>query len=191
MANAARDHGLTGFEFLEGIPGTVGGALRMNAGALGGSLFGLVESVVFMDAAGQVRERKLEELEVEYRGCPFFKDQVALGAVLKGRPASKADIEEKMRESNRKRWSSQPRAPSAGCIFKNPAELPAGRLIDELGLKGTRVGGASVSPVHANFIVNEGGATARDVLDLIELIQRRAKAERGIALETEVQMIGE
>jgi UDP-N-acetylenolpyruvoylglucosamine reductase len=90
---------------------------------------------------------------------------------------------------SKKRWSSQPAAPSAGCAFKNPPEIPAGKLIDELGLKGTRVGGAVVSQEHGNFIINDGGATARDVLDLIGLLQAKVKAARGIDLHTEIEML--
>src|SRR6185369_16167279 len=101
-------------------------------------------------------------------------------AVLKAHPASKQVVEERMNEFSRKRWTSQPAAPSTGCIFKNPHSIPAGKLIDELGLKGTRVGGAVVSNEHGNFIITEGKATAKDVLELIELVKKRAKAERGI-----------
>jgi len=96
-----------------------------------------------------------------------------------------------MNEFSHRRWESQPAAPSAGCMFKNPAAIPAGKLIDELGLKGTRVGGAMVSVEHGNFIVNDGTATARDVLELIELVRRCAKQERGIELETEVEVVGD
>jgi len=96
-----------------------------------------------------------------------------------------------MNSYSQKRWESQPAAPSAGCIFKNPPTIPAGKLIDELGLKGTRVGGAAVSDVHGNFIVNQGNATAQDVLNLIDVIKQRAKAARGIDLETEVQILGD
>jgi UDP-N-acetylenolpyruvoylglucosamine reductase len=128
---------------------------------------------------------------VEYRGCPLFKNHVALGAVLQGRSANKEAIRTTMEAFSRKRWESQPNQPSAGCIFKNPRTIPAGRLLEELGLKGTRVGGASVSDVHANFIVNNGTATARDVLSLIEVIKERAKSARGIELETEVEILGE
>jgi UDP-N-acetylenolpyruvoylglucosamine reductase len=120
-----------------------------------------------------------------------LKTHIALAAVLVGQPGSRETIEQRMNEYSRKRWNSQPAAPSAGCIFKNPASIPAGRLIDELGLKGTRVGGAVVSAEHGNFIVNTGAATARDILDLIEVIRRRAQAERGINLETEVEIVGE
>lgn len=187
----ARRQGLAGLEFLEGIPGSVGGALRMNAGALGSWIFDVVETVRFMDYSGQVRERKASEVNVEYRGCPLFKDHIAVGAVLKGQKAPQETIEQRMKALSQKRWHSQPAAPSAGCVFKNPDLIPAGRLIDELGLKGTRVGGAVVSEVHANFIVNAGAATASDVLRLIEIVQQRAKALRGVDLETEVEIVGE
>ncbi len=96
-----------------------------------------------------------------------------------------------MKAFSEKRWASQPAAPSAGCMFKNPVPIPAGKLVDELGLKGARVGGAVVSAEHGNFIVNDGSATARNVLDLIDLLKQRAKTERGIELETEVEIIGE
>ncbi|MBI3414533.1 MAG: UDP-N-acetylmuramate--L-alanine ligase [Verrucomicrobia bacterium] len=191
VANEAKRAGLTGLEFLEGIPGSVGGALRMNAGAMGGWMFDVVESIRFMDFAGNVHEQPASEVNVEYRGCPLFKTHIALGAVLKGEPASREQIEQRMTASNEKRWTSQPRKPSAGCIFKNPKTIPAGKLIDELGLKGTRVGGAVVSDIHGNFIVNEGTATARDVLALIDIVKQRAKAARGIELETEVEILGE
>jgi UDP-N-acetylenolpyruvoylglucosamine reductase len=100
-------------------------------------------------------------------------------------------VEKLMKTFSEKRWESQPAAPSAGCIFKNPGTIPAGKLIDELGLKGTRVGDAMVSQEHGNFIINEGQASARNVLELIEIIRKKARAERGIELETEVEIIGE
>lgn len=187
----ARRHGLGGLEFLDGIPGSVGGALRMNAGAMGSWLFDVVQTISFMDFTGAIHERAASEVNVEYRGCPLFKDHIALSAVLKGQPAAQEAIRARMDSFNRIRWDSQPSQPSAGCIFKNPKTIPAGKLIDELGLKGTRVGGASVSDVHANFIVNDGTATARDVLNLIDIIKERARSARGIALETEVQILGE
>ena len=191
VAVEAKRHGLGGLEFLEGIPGSVGGALRMNAGAMGGATFDVIESVRLMDLAGTVREFTPKELDVAYRCCATLKDHIALSAVFKGVPAPRADIEKRMQAFSQKRWSSQPAAPSAGCMFKNPAAIPAGKLIDELGLKGTRIGGAVVSAEHGNFIVNDGKATARDVLALIAILQRRAKAERGIELQTEVEIIGE
>lgn len=191
VAVEARQNGLTCLEFLEGIPGSVGGALRMNAGALGGWMFDVVESLRFMDHAGEVHTRNVGEVEVAYRSCPFFKQHIALGAVLKGHPASRDVVKQRMDAFSRKRWDTQPTAPSAGCIFKNPDSIPAGKLIDELGLKGMRVGGAMISDEHGNFIVNKGAATAKDVLELIEVIRRRAKDERGIDVETEVEIVGE
>ncbi len=187
----ARRAGLAGLEFLEGIPGSVGGALRMNAGAMGSWMFEVVEQIRFMDFSGVAHERKASEVNVEYRGCPLFQTHIALSAVLHGTPASKEVIQERANQFNAKRWETQPAQPSAGCIFKNPKTVPAGKLIDELGLKGTKHGGAMVSTVHGNFIVNEGNATARDVLELIDFIKQTAKAKRGIDLETEVEIIGE
>jgi UDP-N-acetylenolpyruvoylglucosamine reductase len=178
-------------EFLEGIPGSVGGALRMNAGAMGGWMFTVVRTVRYMDFNGDIHERPAAEVKVEYRSCPILKNHVALGAVLVGNPAGRDEIAQKMNSCSEKRWKSQPAAPSAGCIFKNPATVPAGKLIDELGLKGMRVGGAMVSDIHGNFIVNDGNATARDVLRLIEIVKQRAKTLRGIDLETEVEIVGE
>ncbi len=191
VAMDAKKYSLTGLEFLEGIPGSVGGALRMNAGAMGGWTFDVVESIRYMSHDGEVHELAAGEVRVEYRSCPLLRTHIALGAVLKGHPASKQIVEERLNEFSKKRWTSQPAAPSAGCIFKNPEAIPAGKLIDELGLKGTRVGGAMVSHEHGNFIVTEGKATAKDVLELIEVIKQRAKAERGIELHTEVEIVGE
>jgi UDP-N-acetylenolpyruvoylglucosamine reductase len=191
VANEARRRALAGLEFLEGIPGSVGGALRMNAGAMGGWMFDVVESVRFMDEHGAIHERARPAIEVSYRCCPLLRAHIALSAVLRGTPGDRAAIEERMSGFSLKRWSSQPAAASAGCIFKNPAAIPAGKLIDELGLKGMRVGGAKVSLEHGNFLVNDGGATAADMLALIELIRQRALAERGIALQTEVEIVGE
>jgi UDP-N-acetylenolpyruvoylglucosamine reductase len=114
-----------------------------------------------------------------------------VSATFSGEPSSAAQIEERLEASVRKRRTSQPRESSAGCIFKNPSELPAGRLIEELGLKGSRSGGAKVSEVHGNFLVNERDATAGEMLELIARVQERALSERGIRLETEVQIVGE
>jgi UDP-N-acetylenolpyruvoylglucosamine reductase len=188
----ARELELAGLEFLEGIPGSVGGALRMNAGAMGSAVLEVVTRVRFMDCAGEVHELNIAQVPAEYRSCPLFQTNVALNATFRGQPAAKEAIIKRTDEFNEKRWGSQPKEPSAGCIFKNPSPtLSAGKLIEELGLKGTRRGGAVVSEVHGNFIVNEGGATAGDVLQLIEIIQTRAKAERGVELRTEVEIIGE
>lgn len=191
VAIEARRHGLSGMEFLEGIPGSVGGGLRMNAGAMGNQTFDAVELVRLMDFEGNVQELVPEEMVVKYRGCDTLKNHIALGAVFKGRADSPESIAQRMSAFSQKRWTSQPVAPSAGCAFKNPPSIPAGKLIDELGLKGMRVGGAVVSQEHGNFIVNDGNATASDVLELIALLQAKAKAARGIELHTEVEIIGD
>jgi UDP-N-acetylenolpyruvoylglucosamine reductase len=191
VAVEAKRNNLSGVEFLEGIPGTIGGALRMNAGAMGSATFNRVQTVRVMDYSGRVNEFSPTELDVKYRSCGALKKQIALEAVLQGEPDSRESIEERMNQFSRKRWQSQPAAPSAGCIFKNPITIPAGKLIEELGLKGTRIGGARVSAEHGNFIINDGTATAKDVLDLIELVRARAHQVRHIELETEVEIIGE
>ena len=130
-------------------------------------------------------------MSVAYRGCVTLKNHIALGAVFRGRPDSPESIAQRMSAFSQKRWATQPAAPSAGCMFKNPPTIPAGKLIDELGLKGAKIGGARISQEHGNFLVNDGGATAADVLELIGLLQAKARAERGIELHTEVEIIGE
>ncbi len=191
VAAEAKRAAIAGLEFLEGIPGSVGGALRMNAGAMGSSIFSVVSHVRVMDASGQIQDCAPAELGPGYRHCSGLRDRIALAATLTGRSGQEEAIARRMAEFSRKRWSSQPAASSAGCIFKNPDSVPAGKLIEELGLKGTRVGGAVVSQEHGNFILNDGTATAADVLELIDLIKKRARAQRGIELEPEVQIIGD
>jgi UDP-N-acetylenolpyruvoylglucosamine reductase len=143
-----------------------------------------------LDFTGQILELAAQEMKVEYRSCPTLKDRIALGAVFKCKAAPRDEIEARMKSFSEKRWGSQPATPSAGCMFKNPAGCPAGKLIDELGLKGTRVGGAVVSAEHGNFLVNDGGATAKDVLELIAMVKAKVKAASGIDLHTEVEILG-
>jgi UDP-N-acetylmuramate--alanine ligase len=190
VVNTAKQHELGGLEFLEGIPGSLGGALRMNAGAMGRQTFEIVEWVRYVSHAGEIYDAEARSLPVSYRSCPLFTSHVVLQAILLGQKCPRAEIEARLRQFEQKRWSSQPAKPSAGCIWKNPQAIPAGRLIDELGLKGASIGGARVSDVHGNFIVNEGGATANDVLKLMALIRERAQKERGIELEPEVMILG-
>jgi UDP-N-acetylmuramate--alanine ligase len=191
IAYAARAANLGGLEWMEGVPAVVGGALRMNAGAMGGQTFDYVISVRYLDREGNSHTKKREELEVHYRDFPLLKENFAVSATFRATPAAREQIETKLHESQEKRRTTQPIAKSAGCIFKNPASCPAGKLVDELGLKNSAVGKARVSEVHGNFIVNEGGATAADVLKLIDQIKKEAKAKRRIELETEVQIVGE
>ena len=168
LAYAARDAQIGGFEWFEGIPGDVGGALRMNAGAMGGETFRQVVSVRYVDPHGAFHMKTPAEMDVRYRHCGTLVDNFAVSATFFGEPSTPEAIEKQMEASMHKRRTSQPRESSAGCIFKNPEQCPAGKLVDELGLKGARVGGAMISEVHGNFLVNEGGATAADVLALIE-----------------------
>lgn len=182
---------IAGFEFLEGIPGSVGGALRMNAGAMGGWMFDVVEEVRLMTLAGEVRELPKSALHVDYRYCAELQDAIALGALLRPAAAAEADvIKRQMDAYAKKRHETQPREPSAGCMFKNPPGSSAGRLIDECGLKGERVGDAEVSPVHANFIVNRGAAKSADVLELMRRVRARVKEAKGVVLEPEVLLYG-
>ncbi|HEY0945593.1 MAG TPA: UDP-N-acetylmuramate dehydrogenase [Opitutaceae bacterium] len=184
--------GLVGFEFLEGIPGNVGGALRMNAGAMGGWMFDVVEEVQVMTCDGEIRVLRKAEMHVDYRHCAELHDAIALGALL--RPAAQAEAGSIARQIDvyrDKRQKSQPREPSAGCIFKNPPGDSAGRLIDQCGLKGERVGDAEVSIVHANFIVNRGRATSADVIELVRRVRARVEQQRGVKLEPEVLLYGQ
>jgi len=191
VAYAGKAAGLGGLEWMEGIPGMVGGSLRMNAGAMGGQTFENVVRVRYLGEDGEPHTRARDELEVHYRNFPLLENNFAVSAVFRGHPAPVEEIVRKLEASQEKRRTTQPAAKSAGCIFKNPDSCPAGKLVDELGLKNSRVGKARVSEVHGNFIVNDGGATASEMLELIEKIQASARAKRGIELETEVQIVGE
>ena len=191
IAYAGKTAGIGGFEWMEGIPGSVGGGLRMNAGAVGVQTFDQVVRVRYLDREGVAHEKTPAELEVHYRHVPSLEENFAVSAVFRGKKSSTQEIVRRLDESQEKRRTTQPAAKSAGCIFKNPNGCPAGKLVDELGLKGWQVGDARVSEVHGNFIVNEGAATANEVLELIGQIQATARRERGIELETEVQIVGE
>ena len=190
LSALARSASITGFEWMEGIPGNLGGGLRMNAGAMGIQTFDQVVRVRFCDQDGNIFTRTPKELDVHYRSVPMLRTNYALSAVIAGNPGTQTEIDATIAGSVAKRRSSQPIAASAGCIFKNPSEISAGRLIEELGLKNFSVGHARVSEIHANFIVNDGGATSEDVLTLIKEIQTAAQRTRGIELETEVQITG-
>ena len=191
IASVAAAHGLTGMEWMEGIPGNVGGGLRMNAGAMGIETFDQVVEVTFLDEDGEIRKRGAEEIKALYRNVPELRRNYALEASFQAESSGPELIEERTQQSKQKRRSSQPIAASAGCIFKNPEQIPAGKLVDELGLKEASFGKAQVSSEHGNFIVNRGKASSSDVLGLIDHIRREAKAQREINLETEVQIIGD
>jgi len=191
LCGLALQAGLAGFEFLEGIPGSVGGALRMNAGAMGGWMFDVVEEVQVMTRAGDVQTLRPAAMGIAYRQCAALREAIALGALLRpATPTAAAEIARRIDTYRSQRHETQPREPSAGCVFKNPPGGSAGRLIDECGLKGARVGGAEVSPLHANFIVNLGTATAGDVLELVRRIRARVRQLKGVDLEPEVLLYG-
>ena len=191
VSSTARANLIGGFEWMEGIPGNVGGGLRMNAGAMGVETFDQVVNVTFLDEDGQIRTRDRAEIEASYRKVPELRRNYALQATFKGESSDLETIQEKLDESRHHRNTTQPKAASAGCTLKNPEACGAGRLIDEMGLKETSVGKAEVSLEHGNFLINRGKAIATDVLTLIEQIKTKAREERGIELETEVQILGE
>jgi len=187
-----RKLGVAGFEFLEGIPGNVGGALRMNAGAMGGWVSEVISEVVLMNYRGDISNISEEDLHFGYRHCMELSDAIGLAIVCKTGDASTIQtIQHTMDAYQSSRKESQPRLPSAGCSFKNPEGSAAGRLIDQSGLKGFSVGGAEVSDVHANFIVNRGTATASDVMTLINELRKKVYQKTGYELEPEVILFGD
>ena len=191
LSGAAVTAGLAGFEWMEGIPGDVGGCLRMNAGAMGVEAFDQVERLRYADHEGNILEKTPRELEVHYRNVPLLRANYALSAVFRGERADSAAVDRRTKEYSAKRKASQPAGASAGCIFRNPEGGKAGQLVDSAGLKNHHVGAARVSDRHANFIVNEGGASATDVLALVEEVRAAVLARHGVQLENEVQVIGE
>ncbi len=191
LCGFAARHGLAGLEFLEGIPGSVGGSLRMNAGAMGGWIFDIIEQVEYVSAEGGSRRSPRGDFHPGYRECPELLNAVAIGAVFRAPSgAAPEEIRRRMEEYSTKRKASQPRERSAGCLFKNPAGSHAGKLIDGLGLKGRRIGAIEVSNIHANFIVNHGSGTAADALALARQVREEVRARSGIELEPEVLLLG-
>jgi UDP-N-acetylmuramate dehydrogenase len=184
--------GWSGLEFAYGIPGTLGGAMVMNAGTYLGELRQVLVRADMLLADGCETELPVEALGLRYRGSSYPVGAILLGASLHVQQGERTTIEATMRESYRRRQQTQPLwLPNAGSIFKNPPGVPAARLIDALGLKGTRIGGAEISQVHANFIVNVDRATAAHVEALIALIRARVQHAEGIELELEVRIVGE
>ncbi len=179
---------LGGMEGLVGVPGSVGGALRMNAGAYGTEIGPLVRSVsIFHGSTGIQEDVPATGLGFKYRKSSFAPDDVMLSVTLDLPDRPFAEIMDHVKQLNKRRLSSQPlKEKSAGCIFKNPPGLSTGKMIDELGMKGTRVGGAVISERHANFIVNRHNATAADIFRLMDVIQQRIRSAYGVQLEPEV-----
>lgn len=189
IAKKAADASLTGFEFAAGIPGTLGGALIMNAGAYGGEMKDVVEAVSFIDPSGEEHIITGDEMEFSYRSSVLANmDCIITGATIKLKKGNKKDIESKMSELNAKRREKQPlEFPSAGSTFKRPTGYFAGALIEESGLKGRSVGGAQVSEKHAGFIINTGNAKTSDILELINIVKEEVYKKHNVVLETEVK----
>lgn len=193
IANTALEHSLTGLEFAHGIPGTLGGAVTMNAGAYDGEMKQVIESATVIDEAGYVRTLSLEELELEYRKSIVSRlGYTVIKATLRLQEGDKEAISAKMKDLMQRRRDKQPlEYPSAGSTFKRPVGHFAGKLIMDAGLRGYQVGGAQVSEKHCGFVINRGSATCKDVLDLVEYVQKEIKSKFDVEIEPEVKMIGE
>ncbi len=193
LANKAMTAGLTGLEFASGIPGTLGGALFMNAGAYGGEMKDVIRSATLLNYSGEQIDLSNENLELSYRHSVLQKKPlIAVRVYLELKPGSKQKIKEEMKTLNRKRKEKQPLEwPSAGSIFKRPTGYYSGPLIEDAGLKGIRIGDAQVSTKHAGFIINLGKATAADVKNLISKVQEEVYKKNGVKLEVEPRFIGE
>lgn len=193
VAKEAGKAGLTGLEFASGIPGTIGGAMVMNAGAYGGEMKDVVSSVTVLTGEGEVKTLTGEEMNFRYRGSVVEdRGYIVLEAVLKLSEGEPEKIQARMDELSLQRKTKQPiEYPSAGSTFKRPEGYYAGKLIMDSGLRGFRVGGAQVSEKHCGFVINTGEATASDVMQLIRAVSDRVEEQFGVALEPEVKRIGE
>lgn len=193
LCNAAADHALTGLEFAFGIPGTVGGAVYMNAGAYGGEMKDVLHSVTAMDMDGNTHVYAADELELSYRHSALMQlDQVVTSATVTLQSGDSDTIRTAMREFSQRRRQKQPiHLPSCGSTFKRPEGYFAGTLIQDCGLKGFRIGGASVSELHAGFLVNDQEGTAADYLALMAHVQKTVLDQTGVRLEPEVRILGE
>ena len=193
IANTAASNGLGGMEFAAGIPGSVGGAVVMNAGAYGGEMKDIIEKVYVLDENGAQLELDRHALDLGYRhSCIPDKKYIVTKVVLELVPRDEAEIRSKMKELNEKRAEKQPlQYPSAGSTFKRPEGYFAGKLIMDAGLRGYQVGGAQVSEKHCGFVINKGDATAADICQLMRDVSDKVQAQFGVVLEPEVKMIGE
>ena len=193
IANTAASNGLGGMEFAAGIPGSVGGAVVMNAGAYGGEMKDIIEKVYVLDENGAQLELDRDALDLGYRhSCIPEKKYIVTKVVLELVPRNEAEIRSEMKELNEKRAEKQPlQYPSAGSTFKRPEGYFAGKLIMDAGLRGYQVGGAQVSEKHCGFVINKGDATAADICQLMRDVSDNVQAQFGVVLEPEVKMIGE
>lgn len=193
VSRTAMDHSLTGFEFANGIPGTIGGAVTMNAGAYGGEMKDVIKSVKVLDSENNVLDYTNEEMNFRYRGSRVVDDSlIVLSIELELSHGDHQTISETMKDLTHKRTSKQPlELPSAGSTFKRPEGYFAGKLIEDSGLRGARFRGAQVSEKHCGFIVNIDNASCKDVLSLIKVVQKTVRDNYNVELETEVKIIGE
>ena len=194
IANVVYEHSLTGLEFAAGIPGTMGGAVRMNAGAYGKEIKSVIFSTTYLDKEGKIRTANKIEHEFEYRMSRFAKNknEIIIESIIELKKGNKAEIKQKMEDDKRSRKLKQPlNYPNAGSVFKRGNDYITAILIDKCGLKGYNVGDAYVSDLHAGFIVNKGNATAKDVLELIEYIKKRVYEEFNKKIELEIEIVGE
>lgn len=190
LLNWCAEQGMSGLEFVSGIPGSVGGALAMNAGAWGRDMGQIIVEVEMLDCDGNLVNRRKEELSFRYRRLEIERGAILVAGIFCLPRGERQLIKQTCREILGQRKQRQPqRVLSAGSFFKNPEGYAAGRLIEEAGFKGYQIGGAKVSEKHANFIVNDGGASATDILHLMELIQKRVRDRTGILLEPEIHVL--
>ncbi len=191
VARAARDAAIAGIEFLSGVPGTVGGSLRMNAGAFGGDMAAITQGARAVDAAGQVHALGAADLGFAYRSSAVPEDWIFTAATLAGRKGDRAEIARRMAGISESREDAQPlRTRTGGSTFKNPPGSHAWELIERAGCRGLERGGAAVSEKHCNFLINTGGATAADIEALGEEVRRRVAEATGVTLEWEIRRIG-
>ena len=193
VAKESGKAGLTGLEFASGIPGTIGGAMVMNAGAYGGEMKDVVTSVTVLTKDGEIKKLSGEEMNFRYRGSVVEdEDYIVLEAVMELKEGNLEEIQARMAELTVQRKTKQPiEFPSAGSTFKRPEGYFAGKLIQDAGLRGFQVGGAQVSEKHCGFVINAGGATAADVMSLMQQVSDKVNEEFGVTLEPEVKRIGE
>jgi UDP-N-acetylmuramate dehydrogenase len=190
VARAAQPSGVAGLAFLSGIPGTIGGALRMNGGAYGGETKDVLVETHGVDRQGNLRKFTNGEMGFSYRHCGVPDDVIFTAAVLQGRAGQPEEIAAEMAAIKKKRETSQPRNRTGGSTFKNPPGHSAWKLVDDAGCRGLTIGGAQVSELHSNFLINLGGATAADIENLGETVRERVKTHSGVELEWEIKRVG-
>lgn len=191
LIHYTKENGYSGIEGLAGIPGTVGGAISGNAGAFGYEIKDVLVSVEIMDTEGKIRKVRADQIDFKYRSSGIPPDEFILSAEIKLTAGKTEEVSSRIEEFLKIKKEKQPIwEPSAGCVFRNPTGMSAGKLIDEAGCKGMRIGDVEISNLHANFFINRGGASASDFIRLMEEVADRVKAKYGILLEPEIKIVG-